>query len=430
MDSSTVTMPDVGWRHVEPRWGAPGLDRVAAGVLSAAGSPARVPRVDNPMGGLSVGSRSRLWCVRVRMAWGGGARVIRVMVGYGLWVGVFRGWCRSRGWVVTGVLALILGCGGPLLAARAGASAVTPRVLPAWETDGVVESVLLAGDRVCIGGHFGYVGPYTGSGARLNRATGLPVRRMAKLNGTVRIVVSYGAGGYYVGGDFTKVGALARAHIAHIRADGRVDRAWNPHANGVVSALAVAGSTVYVGGNFTSVGGQARNNLAGLNIRTGAASAFDPNPTLGRDAEEATTNGSVRALVVSGSTMYVGGNLTSVGGQARDNLAAIDARTGVVAAWDPKARGGLGGIRALAVSGSTVYAGGAFSSLGGKVHNLAAFDARNGAVTAWNPNPDNEVNAVAVSDATVYAGGYFRSVGGQPPTISLSPLASPPPSPP
>jgi hypothetical protein len=62
-----------------------------------------------------------------------------------------------------------------------------------------------------------------------------------------------------------------------------------------VLALAVSGSTVYAGGSFTSVGGQARRNLAALNIRTGAATAFNPNPTLGRDVT-GPTNGTVRAF--------------------------------------------------------------------------------------------------------------------------------------
>ncbi|GIW09479.1 MAG: hypothetical protein KatS3mg061_0536 [Dehalococcoidia bacterium] len=73
-------------------------------------------------------------------------------------------------------------------------------------------------------------------------------------------------------------------------------------------ALAVSGSTVYVGGLFTSVGGQARNYLAALDAATGNVTSWNPN-----------ANGSVYALAVSGSTVYVGGDFTSVGGQARNS---------------------------------------------------------------------------------------------------------------
>jgi len=46
--------------------------------------------------------------------------------------------------------------------------------------------------------------------------------------------------------------------------------AWNPglSANGFVQALAVDGTTVYAGGKFTQAGGQARSNLAALDATT------------------------------------------------------------------------------------------------------------------------------------------------------------------
>src|SRR5207247_1471470 len=94
---------------------------------------------------------------------------------------------------------------------------------------------------------------------------------------------------------------------------------------------------------------------------------------------------SVNALALSGNTIYIGGRFTSVGGQPRSNLAAIDITTGAaVATWHPSADNG---VKNLAVSGTTIYAGGWFTKISGQPRNhLAAFDASTGAVTPWNPN--------------------------------------------
>src|SRR5450756_1999771 len=96
--------------------------------------------------------------------------------------------------------------------------------------------------------------------------------------------------------------------------------------------------------------------------------------------------------------------------QTRNRIAAIDAATGEVTSWNPNANGA---VYALAVSGTTVYAGGWFTSVGRQSRNyIAALDA-SGNATSWNPNADSYVLALAVSGTTVYAGGYFTSIGGQ-----------------
>ena len=74
-------------------------------------------------------------------------------------------------------------------------------------------------------------------------------------------------------------------------------------------------------------------------------------------------------LAVSGSTVYTGGTFTSVGGQTRHNLAALDASTGNATTWNPNATacscgGNVPVVDALAASGSTVYAGGSFTTIG------------------------------------------------------------------
>ena len=148
--------------------------------------------------------------------------------------------------------------------------------------------------------------------------------------------------------------------------------------------LAVSGSTVYAGGYFNSIGGEERHRIAALDARTGDAAAW--NPTAGE---------SVYALAVSGSTVYVGGSFTSVGGVGRNNIAALDAQTGKATAWNPE-RGqmgaGAGGLGLDRVRRRD------FTSVGGaEPENIAALDARTGTATAWNPDANGAVQALAVS---------------------------------
>ena len=94
--------------------------------------------------------------------------------------------------------------------------------------------------------------PIAGPGAPLDASTGSLAASFPKVNNVINAVAADGFGGWYIGGDFTTVGGLARNRLAHITAAGTVD-AWNPNADNSVWALAVSGSTVYVGGNFTTL---------------------------------------------------------------------------------------------------------------------------------------------------------------------------------
>ena len=332
-------------------------------------------------------------------------------------------------------------------------------------TNGSVQAVVRSGDTIYIGGLFDRVGPRTGPGVELaldgSQNAGLP--EVSGGGSLVQAVASDGSGGWYIGGLFTHVGGVARKNIAHIRADHSVDPAFNPNANDRIYALAVSGSTVYAAGLFTSIGGQTRNRIAGLNAANGTATAFNPNP-----------DNDVLALVVSpsGSMIYVGGRFSNIGGQPRSNIAALIAADGTATAFNPISNnavyslalsgstlyvggnfsviglqprnsiaaltlGGVldgtatsfvadasingcsacAGVFAIAVSGSTVYAGGVFDTIGGQSrHHLAGLDPASGTATSFNPNPSANLLGLAVSvdGLTVYAAGGFTTIGGQP----------------
>src|SRR5581483_4829582 len=159
---------------------------------------------------------------------------------------------------------------------RAGAAPAPP---VAWGVGGggasSVHAIAVSGTTAYIGGTFTHVGPYTGSFVAIDPAAGPVAQAIPQVTGDVKAVASDGSGGWYLGGAFSAVGGEPRANLAHVAADGTLDAAWTPRIDGTVSALAVAGSTVYVGGTFSTVnGGTVRHDVAAFDS-TGAATSFD-----------------------------------------------------------------------------------------------------------------------------------------------------------
>jgi len=206
-----------------------------------------------------------------------------------------------------------------------------------------------------IGGYFTSVGPNTGHGVPIDTASGNPWASFPKVTGVLRAAAPDGSGGFYIAGEFTGIGGIARNNIAHVLPGGGLDPSWNPDCNGPVAALAVSGSVIYAGGAFTTVNGgaTARNNIAAFDNTTGAVdTTWNPD-----------CNSTVLAFAISGSTIYTGGGFTTVNGgaTARHFVAAFNNTDGTATSWDPVCDNS---VRALVVSGSTVYAGGVFSAVG------------------------------------------------------------------
>lgn len=178
--------------------------------------------------------------------------------------------------------------------------------------------------------------------------------------------------------------------------------------DGVVRAVKVVGDTVWIGGSFTRVrppsgAAVARANLAAIDRVTGAVKPF-----------RADTNGRVAALESDGTTVWAGGYFTSVRGTARRRLAALDATTGAVRTGFSADASST--VLALELSGPTLYVGGYFGSIRGVPRpRLAAVVAATGAVrTAFRPAPDGSVLSLVATGAgdRLYAGGSFTGIGG------------------
>ena len=72
------------------------------------------------------------------------------------------------------------------------------------------------------------------------------------------------------------------------------------------------GSTICAGGAFTTVGGNTRNRIAAIDAASGTVR---PGPN---------ANGIVYALALNGELLIAGGDFTFIGGQTRNRIAMID----------------------------------------------------------------------------------------------------------
>jgi hypothetical protein len=280
----------------------------------------------------------------------------------------------------------------------------------AWNpsANSFVSALVVAGPTLYAGGGFTSIGGQSRNGlAALSTATGSASAWNPNANGQV-LALAVSGSTVYAGGGFTNIGGQARNFVAAIDSVTGNASLWNANADAQVSALAVAGPTVYAGGAFGTIGGQTRSGIAALNSTTGSASAWNPSA----DAQ-------VLGLAVGGTTVYACGSFQSIGGQSRNKIAAIDAATGTATAWNPRVidQGGAGRVFALALSGSTIYVGGSFTSIGLHARNhLAVIDATTGALTDVDPNPDGDISALLANGPTVYVAGGFNHIGGQPRT--------------
>jgi len=281
-------------------------------------------------------------------------------------------------------------------AAPARAEFVSTPDAGAFATNGTVSAITATTSTVYVGGTFSFVGPYTGNGAPISSATGIATSAFPVVTGAVTASVPDGSGGWYIGGDFTRVGSSARNRIAHILPSGVEDPAFSPNADGNINTLVLRGSTLYASGSFNVIGGQTRHFLAALSAVDGSVlSAFDPNP-----------NSAVAAMVLSsdGSTLYVGGSFTTIGGQSRGRLAAVSTANGLATAFNPLTSTSAVTTLELSADNSTLYVALGYSSGGNIVDGFQVFSTSgSGARLSGYPVTSGSAFGIFIGGPALYA---------------------------
>jgi Domain of unknown function (DUF5122) beta-propeller len=269
------------------------------------------------------------------------------------------------------------------------------------------------GTNLYVGGRFSAVNPYSAPGLAIvdqvsgNLATTCDLGT-GFLGGFVDAIVTAG-NSIYVAGDFSQyrgavVGKLAKIDATTCAIDPVFvgGGGFGTQAGSTVYALAISGSSLYVVGNVTAYRGAPIPRMVKLDLTTGAADpAFSPSPQ--PDAPPA-------AIVVSGTSVYVGGEFTHIGGIAAPYLAKLDAATGAVDTAFAAAPGADSGVSTLAIDSNKLYVGGAFTHFAGIQTALARVDATSGALdTAFSQSVANvsQVQSLLVNGKSLYVGRTF-----------------------
>lgn len=235
-------------------------------------------------------------------------------------------------------------------------------------------------------------------GAFIDDWSGNVIGNRDKPNGPVRKVISDGAGGFFVAGNFTTYGDSARAGLAHVNALGTVsDKLSGLGVNGTIRSLCLYNNMLYIGGDFTLIGGVVRNRLAAVNIITNTLTSFNPN-----------VNGSIYSIAIENGMLYLGGSFSTVSALSRSGLASIDLSTQAVTSWSPNPNSTVGIIYPFS---NRIYVGGNFTNINGTSRSrLAAFLSADGSLIPWNPTAANgDVSDLIPIDDRVYVVGSFNS---------------------
>jgi hypothetical protein len=204
---------------------------------------------------------------------------------------------------------------------------------------------------------------------------------------------------------------LAVALVAPANAVGsRARSGWMP--NGTVNAIALTPTRVYIGGRFTTL----TNSANGHKVKAHGLAALDRRSGALITSWHASANFTVHALSVFDNKLIVGGSFTQIDGHARLHLAALglvhgDLRTFFVPTTNAS-------VYALLPVAARIFVGGKFNLVNGAhASKLAELDRLGHRIANWPAGPGNTDKSVytlnrSFPGTSVVVGGAFTTLAG------------------
>ena len=209
----------------------------------------------------------------------------------------------------------------------------------------------------------------------------------------------------YLGGTFTTIGTTTVNFIVSWNFN---INTWSALGSGLtgpnegVRAILIVGTKIYVGGSFTTAGGSSANRIAVWDTTTSTWSA------LGTGLSDTSWG-----LGISGNNIYVVGNFTIAGGSAINRVAVWNTLTSTWSGLGTPTNGISNRVRTIAVVSATeIYVAGDFTttSSGTSVNRIAKWDGSTWSALGTGLN--NIVQTITISGSNLYIGGDFTTAGG------------------
>jgi len=276
---------------------------------------------------------------------------------------------------------------------------------PSWSgTNNSINCFALQADgKILVGGEFwmnqdGYNYQYL---VRFNPNGSLDTNFTPWPTGRVLSIALQPDGKIVVGGSFNELGGEHRNYLGRVNPNGTLDTNFTATADGLVYSLAVqADGKILVGGSFGSLAGQSRLNIGRLNPDGTLDVIFNPGASNG-------TYSTINSMIIqSDGKILVGGYFTSLAGQTRTNLGRLNSDGKLDLSFDSVAIGWDGWIPEIASlalqADGKILVGGYFSTLGGQ--------ARTNIARLMNTTPGMQNLSIAGSAITWLRGGSFPEV--------------------